>query len=152
FLAKLHDRDALVKRESRRRFLAGEGFVAWPGPALRTFIDDFIVNNRMSAGGFVIAGRTVTLADLDIPILYFVGERDDIARPAAVRGIVEAAPAADTHEVAIPTGHFGLVVGSTAMQKSWPTVVEWIAWRQLGGARPTLLTEQSDRSGRSENE
>lgn len=139
FLAKLHDRDALVKRESRRRFLAGEGFVAWPGPALRTFIDEFIVNNRMSAGGFVIAGRTVTLADLQVPILYFVGERDDIARPAAVRGIVEAAPAAEAHEVRLPAGHFGLVVGSTAMQSSWPTVVEWIAWRQLGGPRPSLL-------------
>jgi putative long chain acyl-CoA synthase len=141
FLGKLHDRDALVKRESRRRFLAGEGFVAWPGPALRTFIDEFIVNNRMSAGGFVIAGRTVTLADLDVPILYFVGERDDIARAAAVRGIIEAAPQAELHEVPVPAGHFGLVVGSTAMQKSWPTVVEWIAWRELGGPRPELLPD-----------
>jgi putative long chain acyl-CoA synthase len=141
FMAKLHDRDALVKRESRRRFLAGEGFVAWPGPALRTFIDEFIVNNRMSAGGFVIAGRTVTLADLDVPILYVIGERDDIARPASVRGILEAAPKAEAHEVALPAGHFGLVVGSTAMQKTWPMVVEWIAWRDLGGPRPELLPD-----------
>jgi putative long chain acyl-CoA synthase len=141
FLGKLHDRDALIKRESRRRFLAGEGFVAWPGPALRTFIDDFIVNNRMSAGGFVIAGRTVTLADLDVPILYFLGERDDIARAASVRGIVEAAPTAESFEVPLPAGHFGLVVGSTAMQKSWPTVVEWIAWRELDGPRPELVPD-----------
>lgn len=148
FVGKLHDRDALIKRESRRRFLAGEGFVAWPGPALRTFIDEFIVNNRMSAGGFVIAGRTVTLADLDVPLLYFVGERDDIARPAAVRGIVEAAPAAETHEVRLPAGHFGLVVGSTAMHKSWPTVVEWIAWRELGGPRPALLPDPSSEGER----
>ena len=141
FLVKLHDRDALIKRESRRRFLAGEGFVAWPGPALRTFIDEFIVNNRMSAGGFVVAGRTVTLADITSPILYFVGERDDIARPASVRGIIEATPDADKWEVPLPAGHFGLVVGSTAMQRSWPTVVEWIRWRELGGPRPTLLPD-----------
>ena len=67
FVGKLHDRQALEKRESRRRFLGGEGFVAWPGPALRTFVDDFIVANRMAAGGFVIDGRTVSLADLDVP-------------------------------------------------------------------------------------
>jgi len=139
FLAKLHDRDALIKRESRRRFLAGEGFVAWPGPALRTFVDEFIVNNRMSAGGFVIAGRTATLAELDIPILYFLGERDDIARPASVRGIVEAAPLAETFEVALQAGHFGLVVGSTAILKTWATVIEWVAWRDCGGPRPELL-------------
>lgn len=153
FMAKLHDRDALIKRESRRRFLAGEGFVAWPGPALRTFIDDFIVNNRMSAGGFVIAGRTVSLADLDVPILYFVGERDDIARAASVRGIIEAAPLAEAHGVAVPAGHFGLVVGSTAMQKSWPTVVEWVAWRDLGGPRPELLPDlEAERRGYDEVE
>lgn len=52
FLAKLHDRNALVRREARRRFLGGEGFVAWPGPALRDFVDEFIVHNRMISGAF----------------------------------------------------------------------------------------------------
>lgn len=139
FMAKLHDRDALIKREARRRFLAGEGFVAWPGPALRTFIDEFIVHNRMSAGGFVIAGRTASLAEIDVPILCFYGERDDIARAAAVRAIVEAAPLAEVHQLALPAGHFGLVVGSTAMQRSWPTVAEWVAWRDGQGPQPQLL-------------
>ncbi len=141
FLGKLHDRDALIKRESRRRFLAGEGFVAWPGPALRTFIDEFIVANRLSSGGFVIAGRTVTLADLTMPILYFVGERDDIARAASVRPIVQAAPQAETFEVALPVGHFGLVVGTTAMTKTWPTVVQWVRWREQAGPRPSALPD-----------
>lgn len=139
FLAKLHDRDALIKRESRRRFLAGEGFVAWPGPALRTFIDDFIVANRMSAGGFVIAGRTASLADIGVPILSFYGQRDDIARAAAVQAIIQAAPLAEVHQVALPAGHFGLVVGSTAMRMSWPTVAEWVLWRDCGEPRPRLL-------------
>ena len=111
FVQKLHDRQALVKREARRRFLGGEGFVAWPGPALRTFVDEFIIHNRMMSGGFVIDGRTVTLADLRSPVLYFVGTRDEIARPQAVRAIARAAPAASTFQVALPAGHFGLVVG-----------------------------------------
>ena len=145
FLAKLHDREALVKRESRRRFLAGEGFVAWPGPALRTFVDEFIVANRMSSGGFVIAGKTVTLADLHMPILYFVGENDEIARAPSVRAIVEAAPQAECFEVALPAGHFGLVVGTTAMTKSWPTVAQWVRWREHAGPRPAALPDPEDR-------
>jgi putative long chain acyl-CoA synthase len=136
FLGKLHDREALVKRESRRRFLAGEGFVAWPGPALRTFVDEFIVANRMSSGGFVIAGRTATLADLRMPILYFVGENDEIARAPSVRAIREAAPNAECFEVALPAGHFGLVVGTTAMTRSWPTVAQWVRWCEQAGPRP----------------
>ena len=31
------------------RFLAGDGFVAWPGPAFRAFVDQFVVHNRISS-------------------------------------------------------------------------------------------------------
>ena len=39
FVRQLHDREALLPRERQRRFLMGEGWVAWPGPALADFID-----------------------------------------------------------------------------------------------------------------
>jgi putative long chain acyl-CoA synthase len=150
FVRKLHDRQALVKREARRRFLGGEGFVAWPGPALRTFVDEFIVHNRMMSGGFVIDGRTVSLADIRSPVLYFVGTRDEIARPRAVRAITRAAPLATTFEVALPAGHFGLVVGGAANRSTWPTVLEWIHWREGDGPRPMLLPELAGAPARDE--
>ncbi len=143
FVRKLHDRQALEKRESRRRFLGGEGFVAWPGPALRKFIDEFIVHNRMLSGGFVIDGRTVTLADITCPILYFVGLRDDIARPPSVQAIARAAPNADLFEVQVPAGHFGLVVGSRALALTWPTVIEFLRWCEGAGPRPAVLNTQT---------
>ncbi len=140
FVRKLHDRQALEKREARRLFLGGEGFVAWPGPALRKFIDEIIVANRMTSGGIVIDGHTVTLADIDSPILYFVGDRDEMGRPAAVRGIRKAAPAVEAlFEVVVKAGHFGLVVGSTALAITWPTVIEWIRWRDGDGAQPARI-------------
>jgi putative long chain acyl-CoA synthase len=142
FVTKLHDRKALEKRESRRKFLGGEGFVAWPGPALRTFVDEFIVANRMAAGGFVIDGRTVSLADVSCPILYFVGLTDDIARPAAVRAVRTAAFNADVHEVAVRAGHLGLVVGSKALGLTWPTVMEWIRFQEGAGELPAALAEE----------
>lgn len=146
FVQKLHDRQALEKRESRRRFLAGEGFVAWPGPALRKFVDEFVVHNRLASGGFVIDGRTVTLADIRCPILYFVGETDELARAPAVRAIREAAPAADIYEIALRAGHFGLVVGSKALGATWPSVVEWVRWIEGQGPRPRLLVPEGARS------
>ena len=146
FVGKLHDRSALERRESRRRFLGGEGFVAWPGPALRTFIDEFIVKNRMAAGGFVIDGRSVTLADLKMPILYVVGLTDDIARPASVRAIRRATQSTEVHELAVPAGHLGLVVGSRALSLTWPTVVEWIRWREAQGELPARLRARPDRA------
>ena len=144
FVAKLHDRQALEKRESRRRFLGGEGFVAWPGPALRTFIDEFIVANRMASGGFVIDGRTVSLADLNRPILFFVGLTDDIARPAAVRAIRRAAFNAEVHELGVPAGHLGLVVGSRALGITWPTVVDWVRWCEGQAELPRALAQAGE--------
>ncbi len=139
FVSKLHDRQALEKREARRRFLGGEGFVAWPGPALKTFIDEFVVHNRMLSGGFVIDGRTVTLADIRCPVMFFIGERDTFASESATRAIGGAAPNAELYEVSMRAGHFGLVVGKQAMSFTWPTVASWVKWREGQGPEPSAV-------------
>ncbi len=127
FVRNLHDRQALEKREAKRLFLGGDGFVAWPGPAFRKFIDEVIVGNRMASGGIVIDGHAITLADLTCPIIYFVGARDEMGRPGSVRGIRRAAPrVTKLYEVMVKAGHFGLVVGSTALSITWPGVVAWM--------------------------
>jgi putative long chain acyl-CoA synthase len=142
FVTNLHDREALMRGESSRRFLHGDGFVAWPGPALRSFFDQFVVENRMSQGGFVIDGHTLTLADVTCPILYFVGERDEFARPPSVHAIRDAAPLAKTYHVNLGTGHFGLVVGSLALKHTWPTLVAWMRWQEQKGLQPAGLHER----------
>ena len=144
FLTGLHDRDALLRREGQRRFLASEGWVAWPGPALGEFVEQFLVHNRMVSGGFVIGGRTLTLADITCPILTFVGLTDEIARPEAVRSIRQAVPRAEIYEVSLRAGHFGLVVGSTAMRETWPTVAGWLRWRNGLGRRPKQIVAASE--------
>ena len=136
FLRQLHDREALLPRERQRRFLLGEGWVAWPGPALADFMRQFVAHNRMLAGGFVIEDRLVTLADIDCPVLAFVGEVDEIAPADGVRAVARAAPNAEVYEVALPAGHFGLVVGSAAARTTWPTVAGWARWRAGEGELP----------------
>lgn len=129
FFGVLPDREALEKREPTRKFLGGEGFIAWPAPALRRFIDEVVVKNLMANGGLVINKRPVTMADITCPVLYFVGLTDIIARPESVRSIQQSAPMADLYEINVAAGHFGLVVGSKAFRTSWPTVLEWMQWR-----------------------
>ncbi len=142
FVRNLHDRQALEKREAKRLFLGGQGFVAWPGPAFRKFVDDVIVGNRMASGGFVIDGQTVTLADIAVPILYFVGSRDEMGKPGSVRGIRRAAPRVDTmYEIPLKAGHFGLVVGSTALTVTWPSVIAWMKWRAGDGPLPATAID-----------
>jgi putative long chain acyl-CoA synthase len=144
FVLQLHDREALLPRERQRRFLEAEGWVAWPGPALADFVRQFIEHNRMLEGGFVIEGRLVTLADIDCPVLTFVGEVDEIAPAPGVRAIREAAPLAEIYEVSLRAGHFGLVVGSAASQTTWPVVAGWSKWRSGDGELPASVVHVDD--------
>ncbi|MFD0541050.1 AMP-binding protein [Actinomadura luteofluorescens] len=129
FILQLHDRERLAPRERQRRFLEREGWVSWPGPALAEFIRQFIQHNRMLTGGFLIGDRLVTLADITCPVLTFVGEVDEIAAPPMVRGIRRAAPRAQVYEASLRAGHFGLVVGSLAIARTWLAVAAWARWR-----------------------
>ncbi|QBJ94705.1 acyl-CoA synthetase [Rhodococcus sp. ABRD24] len=139
FLLQLHDREALLPREQQRRFLTQDGWVAWSGPAVAELLKQFIVHNRMMTGGFVIKDVAVSLAELSCPILAFVGEVDDIGQPLAVRGIKRAAPRAEVFESTLRAGHFGLVVGSAAAVRTWPTTGEWVMWREGTGPRPEAV-------------
>lgn len=136
FLRQLHDRDSLLPREQQRRFLEAEGWVAWSGPAVAELLRQFVVHNRMMAGGIVIDGTLITLAEITCPILAFVGELDGIGQPASVRGIQRAAPRAEVSEKLVRTGHFGLVVGSSAATHTWTTVAKWALWQDGAGPRP----------------
>jgi putative long chain acyl-CoA synthase len=136
FLRHIHDREALLPRERQRRFLEADGWVAWPGPALAEVVMQFGVHNRMVSGGFVIEDRLVTLADMSCPVLVFVGETDDIAPPHSVRAVRRAAPRAEVYEASLPAGHFGLVVGSTSVETTWPTVAAWARHRDGDGELP----------------
>ena len=144
FILQLHDREALLRREGQRRFLEADGWVAWPGPALADFLQQFIAHNRMLEGGFVIGDRLLSLADLACPILSVVGTVDEIAPARGVRAIRFAAPRADVYELALHAGHFGLVVGSTSNTVTWPTVAGWARWCDGEGELPEQVNEVPD--------
>jgi putative long chain acyl-CoA synthase len=143
FILQLHDREALLARERQRRFLEGDGWVAWPGPALADFLRQFVAHNRMLEGGFVIEDRLVTLADISCPILSVIGTVDQIAPSAGVRAIAYAAPQAEVYELRMAAGHFGLVVGSAAVAQSWPAVAGWTHWRDGEGEQPAEVHRPS---------
>lgn len=151
FVRRLYDREALQKREGMRRFMDGEGWTAFPGPALADLLKQLVAQNRLLQGGLVINEQTVTLADITCPILAFVGTTDAIAPPATVRAIYAAAPQADCYQIKIRAGHFGLVVGSRSNEETWPAVLEWLAWHAGRGPMPdsaSRLQARPERHGR----
>ena len=121
--SKLHDREALEKREAERLFLARRGLRGLAGAgaaqvhrrADRRQPDDVgRLRDRRPHGH----ARRHHVPD---PVLRRRAATR-WARPPSVRGIRAAAPQVDEmYEVAGRAGHFGLVVGSTALTVTWPT-------------------------------
>jgi putative long chain acyl-CoA synthase len=150
FVRQIHDRDALLVRERQRRFIEGEGWVTWPGPALAEMMRQFIAHNRLMEGGFVLGDRTLTLADIDCPVLAFIADADILAPAHSVRAIAPAAPAATVYEATIPAGHFGLVVGSGATRRTWPLVIAWAHWVGGDGELPDSIGRTAEHGGLAE--
>ncbi|MBQ0719167.1 MAG: alpha/beta fold hydrolase [Gammaproteobacteria bacterium] len=136
FLGSLHDRDALLQTEEGRSFLGGEGFVAWPGPALNEFLQQMLLGNRLVSGGCIIEGRAISLTEITCPILVVIGSNDEIARAASVRGVADAVPNAELFELPAKGGHMGIVVGSGAMKNTWPAIAQWVQWREGRAEQP----------------
>ncbi len=149
FLLQLHDREALLPKERQRRFLNSDGWVGYAGPAAADLLKQFVAHNRMMLGGFVIRDHPISLAELRCPILAFVGEVDDIGQPAAVRGIVRAAPNAEVFEASLVAGHFGLVAGSMATRHTWPLVRDWVGWLEGAGPLPEEIVPMAEHTASS---
>ncbi len=157
FLGSLHDRDALLQTEEGRSFLGGEGFVAWPGPALNEFLKQMLLGNRLVSGGCIVEGRAITLTEITCPILAVIGSNDEIARAGSIRGIADAVPNAELFELPVEGGHMGIVVGSGAMRKTWPSISQWVQWQEGKAGQPeTIYTlgefEQADGPADSKND
>ncbi|MEV6895585.1 AMP-binding protein [Kribbella sp. NPDC051137] len=139
YYLNLHDRERLLPHERRRQYLEGQGWTSYSGPAFAELLEQFLVQNRMLEGGFVFRDRSVSLADIDVPILTVVGTKDLLGTPQSVRGIRRAAPRADVYELTLPIGHFGIIGGNTARRITWPTVAGWIRWRAGLDERPEAI-------------
>ena len=108
-----------ARRCSRASASAGsseaDGWVAWPGPALAEFVQP-VRRAQPDARGRVRDRRPAAHARRHRAVrsCRSWGPSTRSRRPPGVRAIRRAAPRADVYELALPAGHFGLVVGSTA--------------------------------------
>ena len=74
-----------------------------PYPAAKELVEELFGVDRPGSGGWTIGGRTVT-GELAVAALHLTAERDLIAPPQT---------AASGEIIAIPSGHVGMIVGSS---------------------------------------
>ena len=101
--------------------------IPFPGAAFRQTAELFSRQNLLATGKVPLGDRTIDLADITVPFLSIVGEKDHIVPPDAVGPLTELVGSTDVEELRLPAGHVGLMVGRTAQRQHIPAMADWIA-------------------------
>ena len=94
-------------------------------PVARECIGGWYGENLPARNQWIVAGRPVRPAQLDIPAIALIPSKDRIVPPESAMALASTMPACQYVEVA--AGHIGMVVGSGMKKTVWATLRDWIA-------------------------
>jgi polyhydroxyalkanoate synthase len=121
----LDDADFLAQIEAVDRFTAN--MIAYPGRTFGQLYHRLLKGNALVDGTFDLADRTLSVADISVPVLIFAGATDGIAPVGAVKASVPLLTgAAEVRFEIVPGGHLGMLTGRKARTTTWPILDAWI--------------------------
>jgi polyhydroxyalkanoate synthase len=103
--------------------------IPFPGAAARETVDMLLRQNGLLNDRLTIGGDRVHLADVRVPFLTVLAERDHIVPEPATAPLIDLVGSEDKHELRLAAGHIGLVVGRTAAKTTVPTIIDFLLSR-----------------------
>jgi polyhydroxyalkanoate synthase len=97
-----------------------------PGETLRQFLKDFYQDNKLVKGEFTMAGRTVNLKNITMPVLNIYAELDTLVPPCSSKALRDHVGSKDVQELTFPVGHIGMFVSGKTQKTLAPKIAEWI--------------------------
>lgn len=104
----------------------GNDHIPFPGAAFCEMSRVLARDNLLKTGTLPIGGRDIRLADIRVPFLSILGEKDHIVTPEAAEGLCDLVGSAEKEELRIPAGHVGLIVGRSAHKRNLPAMADWL--------------------------
>lgn len=102
-----------------------------PGEYFRQQIKFLMWDNALCHNRVEIAGHTVDLSKITVPILSIVAEHDHIVSRDAAQPLMTMTGSADREEIFTKGGHVSLVAGPSALRRLWPLVDAWLGKRSV---------------------
>jgi polyhydroxyalkanoate synthase len=122
----LDDADFLAQIEAVDRFM--DNMIAYPGRSFGQLYHRFVKGNGLVDGTFETGGRTISLADITVPVVVFGGANDGIAPVPAVRAVLPLLSGSpEVRFEIVPGGHLGMLTGRAARGTTWTVLDEWIS-------------------------
>ncbi|MET0145426.1 MAG: alpha/beta fold hydrolase [Ilumatobacteraceae bacterium] len=103
--------------------------IPFPGATFLEAAELFSRRNLLPTGEVPVAGRTIELADITVPFLSILGEKDHIIPPSSTEVLTPLVGSDDVTEMRFPSGHVGLMIGRTAQRRNIPAMADWLESR-----------------------
>ena len=117
-LTRLDDRDRLAQIEAVDHLMAN--IHGYPGRVFAQIFHLLLPDNALAEGRLALAGRTIPLAAVDVPVLVVAGRHDVVAPLAAVQPVTGLLPGApEVRFETAPGGHLGVLTGRRAGTTTW---------------------------------
>jgi polyhydroxyalkanoate synthase len=100
--------------------------IPFPGACMLQMGQLFARENVLKTGRVPLGDRTVDLADITIPFLNIIGEKDIIVPPASSADLISLVGSKDVEELRLNAGHAGVIVGRSAQQRHIPAMADWL--------------------------
>ena len=124
--SNLDDTEFLAQIEAVDRFVAN--MIAYPGRTFGQLYHRFLKANALVTGSIDFGDRTISVANIEAPVLVFGGATDGIAPIAAVKAVVPLLTGArEVRFEIVPGGHLGMLTGRGARTTTWRVMDEWIS-------------------------
>lgn len=125
-LSRLDDRDCLAQIEAVDHLM--NNMHGYPGRVFGQIYHLLLRQNDLADGTLDLAGRTISLKEIDVPVLVVGGLNDVIAPLPAVRRVTQlltGSPAVRFESA--PGGHLGVLTGRRARGTTWTYLDEFLA-------------------------
>jgi polyhydroxyalkanoate synthase len=99
------------------------------GATFRQLIVDLYQNDRLMQGTLMIRGEQVDLSHLRANLLTVIAEADHITPPCQSETVIGKVGSADKTELRFSGGHIGVMAGSGASKRTWPSIDAWLGPR-----------------------
>lgn len=99
------------------------------GEVYREIVNQIYKQNLLIKNKMQVRDEPVNLANITMPMLNIVGEKDDLVPPQASRPVIDVIGSKDKQLIEFPLGHVGLCISEEAHEKLWPEVGRWLASR-----------------------
>ncbi|MDQ1688374.1 MAG: poly[(R)-3-hydroxyalkanoate] polymerase subunit PhaC [Frankiaceae bacterium] len=124
-LSRLDDRDCLAQIEAVDHLM--NNMHGYPGRVFGQIYHLLLRNNDLADGKLALAGRSIPLAAVDVPVLVIAGRNDVIAPLAAVRKVADLLIGSpEVRAETAPGGHLGVLTGRAARTTTWSYLDEFL--------------------------